>query len=64
MGYELGFGKLPWEYCEAIEQKTSLNKFRKDNVLFDVIRNNLQQLADKSTGKARVFVKIFLEALL
>ena len=42
MDYELGSGKLPWEYWEAIEQKTSLNKFRKDNILFDVIKNNLQ----------------------
>lgn len=42
MDYELGSDELPWEYWEAIEQKTSLNKFRKDNILFDVIKNNLQ----------------------
>ena len=64
MDYELGSGKLPWEYWEAIEQKTSLNKFRKDNILFDVIKNNLQQLADTSADKVRVFTKIFLEVLL
>lgn len=41
MDYELGSGKLPWEYWEAIEQKTSLDTFRKENALFDVIKNNL-----------------------
>ncbi|MBX9744574.1 MAG: glycoside hydrolase family 5 protein [Chlamydiales bacterium] len=41
MDYELGSGKLPWEYWEAIEQNTSLDTFRKANALFDVIKNDL-----------------------
>lgn len=41
MDYELGSGELSWKYWEAIEQKTSLDKFRTANALFDVIKNNL-----------------------
>ena len=41
MDYELGSGKLPWEYWEVIEQKTSLDQFRKANALFDIIKNDL-----------------------
>jgi len=41
MDYELGTGKLSWQYWDAIEQKTSLDPFRQDNPLFDVIKNNL-----------------------
>lgn len=43
MDYELGSGKLSWEYWEAIEQKTSLDKFRKDNPLFDAIKRDLNK---------------------
>lgn len=40
MDYELGFDNLSNEYWEAIEQKTSLDKFRKKTILFDVIQKN------------------------
>jgi endoglucanase len=42
MDYELGSGKLHWEYWEAIEQGNNLDKFRKDNPLFNVIKNELK----------------------
>ena len=48
MDYELGSGKLPWEYWEAIEQKTSLDKFRKANALFDVIKKDLNNGSQKA----------------
>ncbi len=43
MDYELGPEKLHWTYWEAIEQGASLNKFRKDNSLFEIIKNDLNK---------------------
>jgi hypothetical protein len=43
MDYELGSGKLSWKYWEAIESGESLEKFRNDNPLFDVIKVDLQK---------------------
>ncbi len=43
MDYELGSEKVDWQYWEALEQKRSLDPFRHDNPLFDIIKNNLQQ---------------------
>jgi len=43
MDYELGSDKLSWEYWEAIENGECLNKFRKDNPLFDVIKADLHK---------------------
>lgn len=42
MDYELGSDKLHWEYWEAVEQKGNLDKFRKNNSLFNVIKNDLK----------------------
>lgn len=43
MDYELGSGKLSWEYWEAIENGEDLNRFRHDNPLFEVIKADLQK---------------------
>lgn len=43
MDYELGAGKLSWQYWDAIEQKKNLTPFRQNNPLFDVIRNKLKE---------------------
>ncbi len=42
MDYELGSGKLSSQYWEAFESEESLDKFRQDNPLFDVIKVNLK----------------------
>ena len=44
MDYELGQGKLSWQYWEAIENGKSLDEFRIDNYLFEVIKVHLRQL--------------------
>lgn len=43
MDYELGSEKLSWKYWEAAEHRASLNPFRKDNRLFDTIKNALKK---------------------
>lgn len=42
MDYELGPEKLHWKYWEAIEEGVKLDKFRINNPLFDVIKNDLK----------------------
>lgn len=42
MDYELGAEKLNWDYWEAIENGASLDAFRIDNPLFDVIKTHLK----------------------
>lgn len=44
MDYELGQGELSWQYWEAIENGKSLDEFRIDNPLFEVIKVHLRQL--------------------
>jgi aryl-phospho-beta-D-glucosidase BglC (GH1 family) len=39
MDYELGCGNPHWTYWEALEQRANLDNFRKDNSLFEVIKN-------------------------
>jgi len=41
MDYELGAGKLTWKYWDAVEEGVSLDPFRHDNPLFDIIKNRL-----------------------
>ncbi len=43
MDYELGAGKLDWRYWEAYEKGLSLDPFRKNNFLFDCIREQFVQ---------------------
>lgn len=43
MDYELGSDQLSWEYWEAIESGENLDKFRKSNPLFDIIKLDLQK---------------------
>jgi hypothetical protein len=40
--YELGTGGLPWSYWQVFEQEGKAIPPRKDNPLFDVIKNRLQ----------------------
>lgn len=42
MDYELGTGNLPEEYWDALENCTSLNPFRKENPIFNVIKEALE----------------------
>jgi len=42
MDYELGADNLSWKYWDAVEQGKSLDSFRHDNLLFDVIKNRLK----------------------
>lgn len=42
MDYELGKDKLSWKYWDSFEQGLSLDLFRHDNPLFDVLKNGLK----------------------
>jgi endoglucanase len=42
MDYELGTDQLSWKYWEAAERGVSLDPFRNDNPLFDVLKNQLR----------------------
>lgn len=42
MDYELGQGALSWQYWDAFEQGASLDSFRHDNPLFDVLKNRVK----------------------
>ena len=42
MDYELGPRKLDWDYWSAIEQGISIDPFRHNNCVFDVIKKGLQ----------------------
>lgn len=42
MDYELGKEKLSWKYWDAFEQGMSLDPFRHDNSLFEVLKNGLK----------------------
>ncbi len=43
MDYELGAGRLPWRYWDAFEQGASLDPFRQENPLFDVLKKELKK---------------------